>query len=300
MNPTEVKQSAVNPVDEDTIDIKKIIFTVLRNWYWFVLSVVLFGGLAIAYNRYATPVYEICTTMLVEEEKVTSPLLGGGAGATSNIFQGLGVMNSMRNISNQMVILSSTPIISKTLEELDFEVSYFAQGRVAVSERYHEVPYQVIWDKDHPQIIETDFSVSIQPDGKLMVSVDEKNAAVYSYPDDRVVSTIPKFSFSKTINAGEKLSSHDFSFSILLNEKFNPKDANNYKFRFHSKSSLIKKYQESLTVSLPDKETSIIMLALRDFNVQKGMDFLNRLTEIYHLDNLSKKNENANRTIQFI
>jgi tyrosine-protein kinase Etk/Wzc len=57
-----------------------------------------------------------------------------------------------------------------------------------------------------------------------------------------------------------------------------------------------------ITWKLPcnDKETSILNLTLRDFNVKKGVAFLNKLTEVYQLDNLEKKNENANRTIQFI
>ena len=41
-------------------------------------------------------------------------------------------------------------------------------------------------------------------------------------------------------------------------------------------------------------------ISIRDKNRQKAIDFLNKLTEIYTLDNLGKKNENANRTIQFI
>jgi tyrosine-protein kinase Etk/Wzc len=33
---------------------------------------------------------------------------------------------------------------------------------------------------------------------------------------------------------------------------------------------------------------------------KKSAAFLNKLTEVYQIDNLEKKNENANRTIQFI
>jgi tyrosine-protein kinase Etk/Wzc len=46
---------------------------------------------------------------------------------------------------------------------LDFEISYYAVGRVSVSERYKEVPFQVIWDENHPQIIEGDFDLTILP-----------------------------------------------------------------------------------------------------------------------------------------
>ncbi|MBK6282677.1 MAG: hypothetical protein IPF54_08415 [Draconibacterium sp.] len=88
----------------------------------------------------------------------------------------------------------------------------------------------------------------------------------------------------------------EFAFTILLNERFDPHAAiNNYKFRFHSKKSLVEKYHKALSVTLPDELTTILNISIKDFNEQKGIDFLNKLTEIYTLDNLGKKNENANR-----
>ena len=37
--------------DDDSIDLKKIIFKFLRNWYWFVLAVVIALGLAYVYKQ---------------------------------------------------------------------------------------------------------------------------------------------------------------------------------------------------------------------------------------------------------
>ena len=284
--------------NEDTIDLKKLVFKLLSNWYWFLLSIVITVGAGFLYNRYATPMYELSTTLLVEEDKVTSPLNENGA--TANVFQGFGVMNSMRNIYNQMVIMNSTPIISRTLDELDFEVSYFAVGRVKTSERYKEVPFQVIWDEDHPQLVNAEFFLTIDPNGKLHLKVKGENAEVYSYKDDEVVKKIAELSFEKEFDPGTRLAADEFSFTILLNERFDQKALNDYKFSFNTKNSLLKRYSAALSVSLADKETSIVNLTLRDFNKQKGIDFLNKLTEIYQLDNLGKKNDNANRTIQFI
>jgi tyrosine-protein kinase Etk/Wzc len=98
-----------NKDDDDSIDLKKIIFRILRNWYWFALTVFLALGAAYAYNRYAVPVYQISSSLLVEEDYSPTPFGGGSKGLSQNIFQGLGGMNSMQNIFNQIVVLSSTP-----------------------------------------------------------------------------------------------------------------------------------------------------------------------------------------------
>ncbi len=284
---------------DDNNELKKTVFKILRHWYWFVLTVIIAGGLAYTYNRYTTPVYEIHSTMLVEEDKVNSPL-AGATGASQNVFQGLGVMNSMRNIYNQMVLLNSTPIVAHTLDELDFEVSYYTAGRVAVSESYRDAPFKVNWDKNHPQIINADFLLTIQPSGKFLLSIEAEDATIYNYSEEQTIKKIQDYSFSKEFEPGAQLSTNEFSFHILLNERFKPGGANNYKFRFNSKSQLVKYYRKNLNIALNVEETSILTLTLRDFNVKKGEDFLNKLTEVYQLDNLEKKNENANRTIQFI
>jgi tyrosine-protein kinase Etk/Wzc len=271
MNQQELQHTNNNHqnIQDESIDLKKIIFKFLYNWYWFVLAVLFTGSLAYLYNRYTTPVYEMRTTVLVEEEKVSSPFSGAGVGASGSIFQGLGVMNSMRNIFNQLVILKSTPIVTRTLQELDFEVSYYAVGRVAVSERYKDVPFQVIWQENHPQIIESDFDLTILPNGKLELSMEEENVAVYSYPERKMVQRLPEFSFSRVIDPGTKITSDYCAFTILLNEHFNPKSPNNYKFRFHSRETLVKRYRARLDISLPEEETSILQLTLRDYTVQK-------------------------------
>ncbi|MBK6282676.1 MAG: hypothetical protein IPF54_08410 [Draconibacterium sp.] len=173
---------------DDSAEIKKIIFKILRNWYWFVLSVIIAGGIAIAYMRYTTPVYEVNTSMLFEDKYGSSSPLTGSTGAVGDVFQGLGGLGSMQNIYNQMMILSSTPVVAKTIEELNFEVSYFTVGRVAVKESYKAVPFQVIWDEEHPQLIETDFNLTITPDGKMTLSTEaEKESMVYSYTEEKEI-----------------------------------------------------------------------------------------------------------------
>ncbi|MCF6358889.1 MAG: Wzz/FepE/Etk N-terminal domain-containing protein, partial [Draconibacterium sp.] len=301
MTQTEIKRQEFQQMDvDDSIDIKKIIFVGLRNWYWFVICSLIAGAIAYLYNRYTIPVYEVKSTILFEEEYGKSSGVLGELGSQANVFQGLGGMNSMRNIYNQVVIISSTPIVAKTLQKLDFEISYYSLGRIKETEAYKSIPFRVIWDRKHPQLLESDFYLAIQPDGKIQISADLEDVTVYNYDENNVVKTLSTISFSRTIEPGVRLTSEVFSFKILLNEHFNPNAANTYKFRFHSTGYLVEKYRGALEVSLPDDNTTIIQLLLHDYNMGKAIDFLNKLAEVYQIDNLSKKNENANRTIQFI
>ncbi|HKJ78153.1 MAG TPA: polysaccharide biosynthesis tyrosine autokinase, partial [Prolixibacteraceae bacterium] len=287
--------------DDDTIDLKKILFLLLRNWYWFVIAVGLALTAAFLYNRYTVPVYEVNSTLLLEEEQSRSPFSGGGAGgAESSLFQGFGMMGSMQNIYNQIVILQSSPIIAKTLHEVQFEVSYYSVGRVKTTEQYKDVPFHVIWDQKHPQLIDANFDLEIDASGNMRLNVEAENAEVYRYNEDETIKRIPEYSYSNEFEPGAEVTTEEFSFQVFLNENFTPGGQNQYRFVFHSTPSLVKKYKNNLAVTLPDDETSILNLTLNELNVKKGEVFLNKLTEVYQLDNLDKKNENANRTIQFI
>lgn len=201
MNQPEIqKPFAGNMNNDESADIKKIVFKVLSNWHWIVLSVVITLGFAYAYVRYTAPVYEVKTTMLFEEEYGNSSPLMGGSSAVGDVFQGLGGMGSMQNIYNQVEILKSSPVVAKTLEKLDFEVSYFTIGRIATSESYRSTPFQVIWNQDHPQVVETDFNLTITPDGKMIVSAEGEKCAVYSYTEDKIIKEIPEFKFTKQVD----------------------------------------------------------------------------------------------------
>ncbi len=287
---------------EQVLDIKKLISRGLRNWYWFVLAILISGGLAYAYNRYTTPVYQLKSALLFEGADKGSSAGMGALGSQTNLFQGLGGLGSMTNIYNQMVVLKSTPIVTKTLESLSFEVSYFKIGRIVQTELFNTAPFYVQWDKSHRQLLGVDFMVSISANGQITVSASavENQAEVYDYSSGTTIKKLPTFSFSKTINAGTKLVADDFAFTILLNEHFDPEAESTYKFRFHSTQALVNKYHTAMEIDITHEFSSILDISLREMQEAKGIHFLNKLMEVYQVDNLDKKNDNANRTIQFI
>ena len=140
--------------ESNTHEIKKIISKLSSNWYWFVIAVILLLSFAFIYIRYTPPLYEIHSTVLVGERNTNSPV-------TAIYGQGGGMFQDTRDwasLYNQVAIVSSSPIVSRTLSELDFQISYYSLGRVSETELYNNVPFQILWDKNHPQIIEKDWN----------------------------------------------------------------------------------------------------------------------------------------------
>ena len=91
-----------------------------------------------------------------------------------------------------------------------------------------------------------------------------------------------------------------YAFTILLNDILANNEKRSYSFNFTSQPGLIKQYRKRLSVQLSHVTSTVIQLKFLTAHAQKGIDFLNKLTEIYQRENLAEKNEYANRTIEFI
>ena len=284
--------------NRDANEIKNIIFKFLSNWYWFLIATATAVVIAFIYNRYTSPVYEVHATLLVSEENSNSPI-AALYGRNQGMFQEH-AFTGRSNIYNQMAVIGSTSIVSMTLSELDFYVSYFSVGRLSNREIYKNAPFYVKWDNYHPQVVEADFLLSIHPDKTLTLSIEEENLKVYNFLENRMQQLVPRFSFQTKIHPDSAITTDYFSFTIVPDENFTPELSGNYIFRFHTLQSLENRYKSLLKVSLPDNNSSILHLAIRDHNIRKGVEFLDKLIEINQYSNLEKKNQYANRTIQFI
>ena len=82
-------------------DLQAILMTVILNWKWFVLSVLLCLGLAFLYLRYATPIYQATAKLLIKDEN------NSGRARSSFDMNNLGMLTSNYGIDNEMEILAS-------------------------------------------------------------------------------------------------------------------------------------------------------------------------------------------------
>ena len=54
--------------EEDEIDIKKIIYLLLRQWHWFLLFGALGMGGAYAYTRLTKPIFSVSSSILIPQD----------------------------------------------------------------------------------------------------------------------------------------------------------------------------------------------------------------------------------------
>ncbi len=96
------------------IDLLVIFSLIIKNWYWFVIAIVVAFFCARFYIGHTMPVYRTSATILINETE-ERPLVDN-----SELLQGLGLPGGMKNLENQIMILKSRALTESTSERITF------------------------------------------------------------------------------------------------------------------------------------------------------------------------------------
>ncbi len=66
------------------------------------------------------------------------------------------------------------------------------------------------------------FQLKLLPDGNIIIEADDENKPVYDYAESNTIRWIPEISINQEVQAGTLIESDHYSFTIVLNNRFNP------------------------------------------------------------------------------
>lgn len=276
---------------------RKYFFLFLSHWYWFAIAIVLTLAGVWLYYRYTHPVYAISATLLIDEQQSQNPLTTP-TDSEANVFQGFGLFQGTQNMENQIQILKSWTQIRNTLQHFNFEVTYHEIGRFRTKELYKNIPFTVEWDRSHPQLLNANFDLTFLPDNRIEMTIEGEEAIRYDYQNEKEIKPARKVEFVRTFPLNSYVASSDYAFRIIPMTDTPLKGS--YRMVFRSLDELTALYMEKLTVAPVSKEGTMIKLSTTCENTEKGIDFLNKMMQVYQTRNLEKKNVIATKTIFFI
>ena len=289
---TKLEQGKELEVNEGnfSFDFATLYRTIVLNWYWFVLSLIIFGSLGAIYLRYATPMYQSTAKLLIKDESNSNR-----RGSSLQNMSNLGIISNSTGIDNEMEILTSHSIAEDAIRDLKLYVNYTTKGRVKDIILYRNQPLNVDVDQVHLERLNAPINLSITRDsltytvtGTYYVPTNDKsNEGPYSI--NRKFTSLPATIATRvgiiTIspNYGHSLKNADvLNVSIL-----SPRMASN-------------KYVNELQVAQTAKSTSIAQLQLTDEVPQRSLDYLKQLAIVYNRQANEDKNTIALRTDKFI
>ena len=250
-------------------------FTFLHYWYLFVIALAISLGLAMLKNRRWIPTYFSQGTLVIKEN-------AGYGGSNFALMQGFGVDAGFKNVNNQMIMLGSYDLTSRVVDSLPFlNVEYITQGRFKTRQLYRQTPILVEYKRLDPRAYGILYQVNFEHDGTIHLSSTE---------EDTPLDIDARY--------GEPISCNLFDIIIWPTELM--VNSGKVYFRFRSHESLVDEFMSRLQLSFVTEGSTVLALSLVSETPQRDCEFIDKLAQIYLLQNLEQKNKVAENSIQFI
>ncbi|MCK5168729.1 MAG: polysaccharide biosynthesis tyrosine autokinase [Bacteroidales bacterium] len=278
-------------VEEESIDLKAYLFKLLRFWYIFPFTIIISLVISFFYIKTTTPVYRISSTLLIKEE---NSLMDPDA-ILQNAVSPFSSMAEYK-LRNEIEILNSYQLTKKTLKELNFSVSYYIKDKYRQIELYNSSPFIIKYDSSHVQPVNIDFYLEKLNDETCHIWANSEDVGLYLFDIDETRQVLTEFEINDTITINEYFYNEYYQFKIIELSEF--EQGETYLFKFRSLASLSEEFQN---VEIEDvKYSTVIKIKYDATNIDKSIDYLNKLIDVYLNRGVEKKNRVAINTIDFI
>ena len=271
------QQDPTQEDDEDkgmTFDPLEWVLTFLHYWYLFVITLAIALGLAMLKNRRWIPSYLSQGSIVIKES-------AGYGGANMALMQGFGVDAGYKNVNNQMILLTSYDLMSRVVDSLPFlNVEYITQGRFKTRQLYRQTPILIEYTRLDPRAYGPMYMISFNPDGSFHISSADED--------------IP---LDIDAHYGEPISCPLFDITVWPTELMSN---NKVFFRFRDHESLVNEFMSRVSLSFVTEGSTVLAISMVSETPQRDCEFIDKLSQIYLLQNLEQKNEVAENSIRFI
>ncbi|QIY92584.1 GumC family protein [Chryseobacterium gallinarum] len=276
--PTEVKKNS-------EIEIQEIIRPYLHKWPWFIVCAILAVAIGWFLLKFVNPVYKVQSTVLIKDSKNTS-----GSGGEMGVLQDLSGFGGMKtnSVDNEIEIFKSKQLMRNVVSSKNLQVDVFAEKGFKKIELYKEsspILVKVVNEKSDAEFPKKPVVMTIQGNAFVLTSDELKkeikgkfNSLVGLPYANIIITKNPNFNAHKVKNIDINVLNLNIS-------------------NFEGKVSF---FQSLLNVSLINKESTVITLALNYPQVDKAKDILNSLVDTYNGDAISDKNSESRKTLDFI
>ena len=247
------------------------------NWQWFLLSLFIFGCGALLYLRYADPVYEVSSRLLIKDDnshrRNSSQMLAN--------MQDLGFMTNSTGIDNEVEILQSRILVRDAVKDLKLYTEYKREGRVKDQLIYATQPITVDLDPIHLDSLDKElldvarfFKLHMHYDGvyyivNIVLTANGKQEQSIWRKFKTLPVAIPTnygvLTFTKNLRGEPMKSERDWFITIA------------------PPMLVATGYLGRMTVEPTSKLTDIAEITLRDQDTRRAIDFLNQFFEYQFL-----------------
>ena len=281
---------------QDTIDLKAIFRKVMAKWWLFLITVPLAGALGVAYLKTTPKLYQVRAVLRMSEGKRSS------FGASREEFlKGTSYLRTDAELEDEITMIKSVGIMTKTLSRLDFSIGYFETRNFLTKDVYDSPPFIVRLDSSDLQMC--GIAVHVKVDtvaGTFNVKAKGKNVQLFDVRTGRVSG---RFHSSVNIDQngrlGEPFAAENLRFTLTVPPGRQLHAKADHYFVLYTMDDLVRQW-EGTSVDPMSETSNIVVLSSMGEVVSKQVKFLDMLMYTYIESEKEKLNKKGQATIDFI
>lgn len=265
--------------EQSSIQLIDIWYMVWDHKWWYVACTCLCLLIA-GFQLYRTPdVYTSSAKVIIDESEQDATMRNMGV-----ISSGM-MRRPFSTVANEMEAFKSPDLMQTVVERLNLQTRYVEKQFLRDVELYHNSPIEMVLSGENPQ---SGFSFLVSNLGDGKVSLSE-----FSVTHGDMDSTVEG-------NLGDTLVTPVGSLIIYPKEAYINNFDDDIKVSWANSMAMAKAYSGKLSVSLSDKESSVIVLSMNDTYSSRSIAALNSLIDVYNEVWISNRNRSAISTTEFI
>jgi len=265
-------------IQEETIDLKEYLKLFFKHKLSFIISVIIAVTVAFSYLHISQPEYSVSASIMLESKESMEiiDLLSSFSKAETDI-------------ENAKTILVSQNLTNKTLKNLDFETSYFKKENFSFHEKYPFSDFSFEFPHSQTPLLNTPLIITTIDQNHFHLQVLKEPSNGFNESTPLELDTICQW---------DRLFKTEQITFLPLKKRDDLEPNSTYKVVKNSNYQLVKQWQ-NITVNEINSGT-VISLTLQHTIPQKASKFLNEHCNQFLQKSVSKKDQMACKTIEFI
>lgn len=245
-------------------------------WKWFLLSVLVCGGIAWYHYARSPLVYFRSATVIIKDPSNKT--------STTGLDRFDNIINKV-NVANEILQFRSKKLMREVLQRLHADISYQLEDGLRSNELYNQSPVLLSFPDALPEQ-HFAFTVTLK-DKKSLVLSDFTGIDVKSDFTVEMYDTV-------TLSRGMRVVATPTNY---YNDSWTGTPIRVAKLPMES---MVNYYKSALGIQQEEEESSILTLALKDGSAARAEDVLNTLINVYNEEAVKDKNQVAVNTADFI
>ena len=258
--------------------VKQIVGLVLRNWYWFVLSLAVALAIAVYLVLSTVPVYQRTASIMIK------PMGGNEADRT---LRELGIDPTSTNLINEILLLTSGSVAEQIVRRLDLDVDYTHEGTLYTITHYgQDLPLRLHFC-DLADNERAGLRAGLEADGTLKLDGWNRNGKPLAEP-------------TVQMHLGDTVETPLGRITAQASPYYKEGQACELDVSRSTIHSISERVRSRISASLRDKNSSIIDIRYRDVSLARADDILNTLVTVYNEQWMKNRNQQIVSTNDFI